>query len=249
MNPPLLDTDLHRAAPQHGWAGLTGSGAAAVFRPASVTAAVAREAGSRGGTVAAAVAKRLGWQLFQQEVLEYLSHERHLSEELFEALEKDAVAWVEARLVLLGAEQDFARHPELLELARIILAIGAKGEAVIVGRGAGFLLPTASTLHVRVVAPVPDRVAYMAQMERLPREQAAATVAERDQRRAAFVKRQFGADVDDVHLYDLLVNSSRLGEEAAVNVIARATELKQAQWAKQGQAIPRVLAEAGLSPR
>ena len=40
---------------------------------------------------------------------------------------------------------------------RVILALGAQGEVLLVGRGAGCLLPREATLHVRIVAPLEDR--------------------------------------------------------------------------------------------
>ena len=46
----------------------------------------------------------------------------------------------------------------LLRRAGLILALGAKGEGIFLGRGAGFLLPRETTLHVRVVAPLADRM-------------------------------------------------------------------------------------------
>ena len=73
-------------------------------------------------------------------------------------------------------------------MIRVLLAVAARGDAVIVGRGAGFLLPAESTVHVRVIAPFERRVAYFAQSLRLSREEAAAEVRARDERRAEFLE-------------------------------------------------------------
>ena len=73
-------------------------------------------------------------------------------------------------------------------MIRVLLAVAARGDAVIVGRGAGFLLPAESTVHVRVIAPLERRVAYFAQSLRLSREEAAAEVRARDERRAEFLE-------------------------------------------------------------
>jgi hypothetical protein len=66
----------------------------------------------------------------------------------------------------------------IIDLTRIILALGVQGQAVLIGRGAGCILPRATTLHVRVLAPLQDRIAYVKQWLRLPREAAAEQVRE-----------------------------------------------------------------------
>ena len=61
-------------------------------------------------------------------------------------------------------------------MPRLILSIAAGGQAILVGRGAGYYLPRETSLHVRIVAPLADRVAHMADLLRLTREQAAEQV-------------------------------------------------------------------------
>ncbi len=195
--------------------------------PRGLTVAVTREAGSRGGTIARRVGKQLGWQVYNQELLEYLAQERHLGRELFEGLDSKATAWIEEHLQRLLREQNLSQHASLADVARVVLAIGVRGEAVILGRGAGCILPTRSTLHVRVIAPLAERVAYMSQLERLTPDQAAEQVRLRDEQRARFVHTHFHRNPADIHQYDLVVNSSLLGVELAAELITQAAVDKQ----------------------
>ena len=110
----------------------------------------------------------------------------------------------------------------------LLLALGASGEVILVGRGAGWLLPRASTLHVRVVAPLQDRVAYMSQWLRLTAQEAAEQVRGRDRRREDFVAAHFHGKPSDIHQYDLLLNSSLLGEDVCADLIAQAARAKLA---------------------
>jgi cytidylate kinase len=208
------------------------------FEPLGLTIAVTREAGSRGGTIARMVGRQLGWQVYHQELLEYLAHERHLSRDLFDVLDDDAMAWIEERLELLLQQQNLSQNASIVEVARVILAIGARGEAVVLGRGAGCILPSASTLHVRVLAPLADRVMYMSQLERLTPAGASEQVTSRDQQRATFVETHFLRKPNDIYQYDLLVNSSLLGEDASAQLIAQAARAKTLARGK----------EAGLPP-
>ena len=95
---------------------------------------------------------------------------------------------------------------------------------MILGRGAGHVLPVATTLHVRVIAPAEDRVAYFADWLRLPPGEAAAEVNLRDRRRERFLSAL--TDPSDPTAFDLIVNSSRLGEAAAADLIVAGIDAK-----------------------
>ena len=68
-------------SPLHGFQGDRGPAPDAPTVPASLTIAVSREAGARGGTIGRRVAKKLGWPIYDQEILEYTAQEgasRHI---------------------------------------------------------------------------------------------------------------------------------------------------------------------------
>ena len=92
--------------------------------------------------------------------------------------------------------------------------------------------PRESTLHVRIVAPLQDRVAYMGQWMRLPQEEAAERVRALDERRAEFVATHFHRRPADAHQYDLVLNSSLLGEDVCAELIAQAARARSAQLAE-----------------
>jgi cytidylate kinase len=195
--------------------------------PASLTIAISREAGSRGGTIARRAARRLGWEVYNQELLEYVAQEGAFRQDIAENLPPVAAQWVEARLETLLREQNLSKHPSLRDLARLILALGSRGEVVLIGRGAGSILPPVSTLHVRIMAPLQDRIAYMSQWLRLTPEEAADLVELRDRRRAEFIATHFHRQPGDIYQYDLLLNSSLLGEELCADLIAQAAQAKR----------------------
>ena len=149
-----------------------------------------------------------------------------LRDEILEELAETVPAWLEARVEQLLREQSVSRNPQVLELVRMILALGSQGEVVLLGRGAGCVLPTASTLNVRLVAPLADRVAYTSQHLRLTEEEAADQVRRSDHRRADFMNTHFHRRPSDPHQYDLVLNTSLLGEEACVDLILQAAKSK-----------------------
>jgi hypothetical protein len=214
--------------PRHGFQGDRAPAPARDQVPAALTVAISREAGSRGSSIATRAGAKLGWQIYNQELLEYVAQEGVFRQDIVDGGSPAAVRWAEEQLQRLLREQNLSQHPSLIALARLILALGAQGEVVLVGRGAGCILPTKSTLHVRIVAPLPARVAYMSQWLRLTPDEAAEQVGVRDERRAEFIATHFHRQAADVHQYDLVLNSSLLGEEVCAELIAQAARAKLA---------------------
>src|SRR5438034_554057 len=106
--------------------------------------------------------------------------------------------------------QNISRNLAILNPARTVMrlctataATGATGSVLLIGRGAGYILPRQSTLHVRVIAPLDDRIAYMSQWLRLTREEAAEQVGVRDRRRAEYLRSHYHRDAADIYQYDL----------------------------------------------
>jgi cytidylate kinase len=93
---------------------------------------------------------------------------------------------------------------------------------VIIGRGAGFVLPSESTLHVRIIAPRNERIRYLGDWMRLPPGEAEVEVNARDQARDQFLKQLHDGDPHDPLLYDITLNSSRLGVEACTEIVVNA---------------------------
>jgi cytidylate kinase len=202
--------------PHHGDRGEAGR--AAPRFPRTFTIAVSRQAGARGASIAGRVGRKLGWQVVDQEVLEYVAQQDPAEEAPSEA----ARAWADARISELRESGVLGGDGPTLAIARAVLALAAEGDVIVIGRGAGHILPRASTLHVRIVAPRADRVAYMGQHLRLTPAESEREVDQRDERRREYLLDHLNADSADPTHYDLTLNSSRLGEELCAELIAQA---------------------------
>ncbi len=202
-------TDL--TPPLHGDRG-SGPGGPA---PVGMTIAVSRETGARGTSIAKRVAHRLGWQVYTQEHLGFLCANDAARQPVLAGLPVVTNRWIDGQL-------DRWRGDEYGEMPRLLLTLAARGQAVFVGRGAGFYLPREICLHARIVAPVSARVAHMADLLRLTREQAAETVRQRDERRSQFLQSLFGHKLHDLYPFDLILNSGLLTEETCTDAILAA---------------------------
>jgi cytidylate kinase len=195
--------------------------------PRGLSVAISREAGARGGSIARKVGELLSWQVYDQETIDYLIQNDDACEELFSDLPASAISWANMHFARLKREQKHITDTDTTRMIQLLLAVAARGNVVIVGRGAGYLLPTESTLHARVIAPLESRVAYFAQWLRLNRDEAAAEVRARDHGRSKFLSSFLGRNPADSTNYDIVVNSSRLGIEVAAQFIGWAVRTKQ----------------------
>jgi cytidylate kinase len=103
---------------------------------------------------------------------------------------------------------------------KVIGTIGRHGRAVIVGRGANFILPPEKRFSVRIVAPQAWRINNVAKEFGLSPEDAKRRVMRTESDRRAFIRKYFNADIADPTNYDLVINTATLNVDDAVKVIS-----------------------------
>jgi len=117
----------------------------------------------------------------------------------------------------------------MVYLIAIVQGLAQQGNCVIVGRGANFVLPHETTLNVRLVADQKDRIAKIQHIQKLSAKEAARWVENTNRERHDFVKRHFGKEVDDPHLYGLVLNTSRFSVEECADIIVATLHRLQAR--------------------
>lgn len=119
-------------------------------------------------------------------------------------------------------------------LLKLLLALGARGHCVIVGRGAMIALPVDTT--VRVMASPEDRIALIGRERGLNPSEATRYLESTDLERSRFIRQHFRKDLTDPLLYDLVLNASRLSVEECAGIVIEALLRLQARNAsvKQG---------------
>ena len=213
------------SSPQHGFRGYETQSSPPLI-PRGLTIAISREAGARGGTIGRRVARQLAWQLYDQELLEYLSKEGDLLQELDPSLREPAREWMEQQQTELRIRRNLSDSQVAQSMSQLAMQLAVQGNCVVIGRGVGFLLPPETTLHVRLVSPLEERVPYLSQWLRLTPEEARERAIIRDARRAEHVKSTLNCQVGDVYEYDLVLCSSRLGEDLCVELMLQAASVK-----------------------
>lgn len=187
---------------------------------------ISRQFGARGGSIAKKVAKKLGWQIYSHEILQYMASNPAAKQELYDFAGSKILDWVQGQWSQLVDERRITRTEEIEDLARVILLLGCIGNTVFVGSGAGFLIPDVNQLHARIIAPFDDRASYISQYDRLTLEDSKEKVRNSDERRVEFLHSHFKAVMNEPYCYDLILNSSRLGEDCTIQTIIQATRIR-----------------------
>jgi cytidylate kinase len=181
--------------------------------------AISREAGAGGSEIARRIGERLGWDVLDKNLLESIATRLNTSKGLIERLDETQSNWA-YDLMAAWLDRDLVGHETYLRhLEGIILAAARRGNVVLVGRGAGFLLPREGGVSVRVIASEEYRIERTMRLENLTHAAAKEFVRNLERGRTEFVERHFHRNIGDPHLYDMVLNVGRLGMEATVELI------------------------------
>jgi cytidylate kinase len=188
----------------------------------AITVTLTREAGTLATDVAQEVGKRLGWPVYDRQLLEHIASEKGLRLSILERVDEKPQSWLQKVIDdALGvpsiSDVTYARF-----LVETVLSLSRLGHCILVGRGGGHLLPHERTLRVRLVAPREHRIAVMARRLGLSHDEAARHVDTTDRDRTTFVKTHFFRDPNDVHQYDLLLNTARWSAAECAELIVEA---------------------------
>lgn len=187
--------------------------------------AVSRQAFALGSELCAKLSDRLGWHVYDQDIMQAVAQDMNVSEKLIEGLDYDKHGWIKDALAQMSGTPDqttFALH-----LKKVIAAIASEGHAILLGRGAGLFLPRNVCLRIHLVAD--EEVRLHRCMERLKLDRAAAgkKVQQIDTSRKAFVKDYFGAILSDPNNTDMIFNTTATPIEACADA---AILLAKARW-------------------
>jgi len=210
---------------------------------------IAREYGAGGSELARALGERLGWPVLDKDLPARVAARLKLDTRAVESMDEQAPTLLarlaSAMLVYPPEAPTFVDTGELLSpdavadaVRQELLLAAQEPPLVIVGHGGQCLLRARPrTLHVRLVAPLADRVARICGRAGCGARAAAAEVRRMDDERQAYIRRYHTAEWRDPLLYDLEVNTGRVPIAEAADLVARLVA------ARGGSTVP-----AGVAP-
>lgn len=208
---------------------------------------ISREAGAGGRTLARRLVEALNaadseaWHAWDYELVEKVSAEHHIPQDVVADLEDKSRPWFQQfldSLTVTGAHQHVEELEVYRRVATTVRALAKGGRAVIVGRGG--MLITADMpggIHLRLVAPLEHRIKNMARRLEVPLHDAAKRVAETDRNREQFFRRFWPDKKLSPELFTLTINTADLTDrqivECVLPLVLHASERAEADEAEQ----------------
>jgi len=187
---------------------------------------VSSEPGSGGTLVAQGIAKRLDFDYFNRDIVEGIAKSAKIRSTVIDTIEKQRLSGFEDFIASVIKEQYLYPGIYLRHLLKVIQTIGRHGRAVIVGRGANFILPPDERFSVRIIAPLEKRVRNVADWHKTSLEKAQKRIVRRESKRRAFIRQSFNANITDPQNYDLTINTGNMSIEAAVAAVIGAVKVR-----------------------
>lgn len=187
---------------------------------------ISREVGSGGAEVARLVGLRLGWAVFDKELVEDLARRLELSPQMVELLDETHSDWFHETMLSLMNSRIVLQNNYLSMLGKVMHLAAYEGKVIFVGRGGHLLLPRDAGLRVRVIARREARLETYQAREGLKADEAERELDRLEAGRADFVRRHFQREPDDPYQYDMVLDSSVLGMEGCAELVCRALELR-----------------------
>lgn len=190
---------------------------------------IEREFGSGGGAIAANLAARLDWTLWDQLLTDEIARRMNCSgREVAPHEERNDPTYYRLFKAFLRGSFEGSSNLQQFRLVdadcvremaeRILVEVGGTGNAVIVGRGsAHYLRHRNDAFHAFIYGSTAAKVKRLMAAGRSESE-ALDLVHTVDRDRAAFIKRYFDLEWPSRPLFDLMINSN-MGDDVAVETI------------------------------
>lgn len=192
--------------------------------------------GAGGSEIGIAAAQRLGYRYVDQELIQDAVHRYGLLEEKLSHLD-------ESKPTLFERFDAETRH-YITILQTTLLEFAEADNVLLMGRGGQWLLRgIPHVLRVRVIAPFERRVKQWIKRSteltaETPTQRAAADFVRRDDtEKKGRLRYLYEVDIDEPTLYDIIINSEKLPNDASVEVIERAARNPKLATTPEGRQI------------
>lgn len=186
---------------------------------------VSRTFGAHGIQIAKRVSDALCFSLWGKELVSTTAKQVGASLRSVHGLdERVRTSWED--LVDTMVYDTVPQHEFTALLLEVIRSVARMGSAVVVGRGAQYVVDPKNALRVRIDAPLELRVGRYAEKRELSLKEAERIVRETDREREQFIKHYFLMDSNDIHHYDLCLNTAHLSANQACSMIIHAYDSK-----------------------
>ena len=191
---------------------------------------IGRQYGSGGHEIGEKLAKRLGIKFYDQELLTVAAKQSGLSQDLLEINDEKPMSLLFS-LSTGGYGADMSINQKLfLAQFEAIQTVAKESSCVIVGRCADYALREFNNcVNIFVYADLPHRIRRISNLYHKSARAAEETIIRTDKRRSSYYNYYTGKKWGAMENYDLAINTSRIGVDHAVKLIADFAEM-QKNW-------------------
>lgn len=197
---------------------------------------IARGYGSGGRTIGKMLAKELGVNCYDREILRLASDDSGINEELFAKADeklKVSMLYKVAKNVykgeLIPPDSDrFVSNDNLFNYqAKVLKELAEKESYVVVGRCADFILKDrTNVIKIFVHAPLEHCVDVVEDMSSMTRKEIEQFILKTDKYRSDYYKHYTGNDWNDARNYDLCLNTNEISFEKSVEIVKNYMEVR-----------------------
>jgi len=191
---------------------------------------ISRQAGAGGLALGNRLVERLNagiwsderpWSFFDKELVEKVAADHHIAQELVDTLEHANRNWVEEFFNGMSYTNRGASELKVFHsLVSTVRALAQAGRVVIVGRGSVLITQhMPGGVHVRLVAPLEQRIANIMRLHGESKDKAALRVKQLDDERDAFLRRWWPNQPLVAECFTTTLNSGVLTEDQMVNQV------------------------------
>ena len=198
---------------------------------------ISRQSATNGLFVAQLVAERLNYRIYDAQLVDEIARRSQVDPDILHRFDEQVLNPVASMLV----EWQSSLSPEvyLRHVKNTLRSIAREDNAIIIGRGANFVLRGPKSLHVRLVAPLPLRIAMYCAGEGVSEKEAEKWIKKQDGIRADYIKRYYNHNINDPVWYDLVINLDGLSLVSIADLIVQAAQHRQEEHLTAEMTLPK----------
>jgi peroxiredoxin/cytidylate kinase len=197
---------------------------------------ISRQTGSGGDEIAQRVSEILGYAYFDKNLLVNAAKDIGICEEDIADFSEDTykikhlvdkILLRQKKIVSPVISKDDTLISKTLNeeesisvVQTVINSLAGRGKIVIVGRGGQAILKQKTgVLHVRIIAPIADRVQRIMKSKGLSQQDALKLIAGNDKTAAEYLSRFYYVNWEDPAIYDVVLNTWKMNFDTAAKMI------------------------------
>jgi len=192
---------------------------------------ISRQFGAGGLSLGRKVADTLGYNFFDEEIIQLVAQKAQVSPDWVRSIEKEAGGKLDkfiSNLIprsvvdrILDDQRGYIDEEIYVDLLdQIVSKVAEADNSIILGRGGQYILKGhPGVFHVLLVADIENRIGFVETKYQLTRSQATQTVNSEDKKRINLYRKFNKTDYDRPDHYHLTLNMSKISLEKAAELV------------------------------